>query len=108
MKPIGLRDGELAELQRLCASSPRLERARLFGSRARCTHRPGSDLDLVLNGSALADGDVAALYGAFDQSRLPYKVDLVLVDAHLSPAIRASIERDGVDVFVRSAASRIV
>tara|TARA_Y100001933_G_C18822271_1_gene489776 strand:+ start:66 stop:365 length:300 start_codon:yes stop_codon:yes gene_type:complete len=51
---------------------------RAFGSRVKGTHRPHSDLDLVL----VADGKVDLktiflLEEAFDESDLPYKVDIL-------------------------------
>ena len=53
-------------------------RVHVFGSRAAGRVKPWSDLDLVLEG----DGPVpwsamAELAEAFDESRLPWKVDLV-------------------------------
>ena len=50
----------------------------VFGSRADGTPKPWSDLDLVLSGDgALPLAVIAALREAFDESALPWKVDLV-------------------------------
>jgi predicted nucleotidyltransferase len=49
-----------------------------FGSRAVRTAKPYSDLDLAVIGAApLSLGTLAALAEAFDESALPYKVDVV-------------------------------
>ena len=50
----------------------------MFGSRASWTARDSSDLDLALEGdSALDHGTIVALEAAFEESILPYKVDLI-------------------------------
>lgn len=67
-----------------------------FGSRARGTPKPYSDLDLVVLGTEpLSLATTAALSEAFSESDLPWKVDVVdwmLTD----PAFRRIIERDRV------------
>lgn len=51
----------------------------VFGSRANGKNRKFSDLDLLLDqqGVALPEAVLLALREAFDESPLPYKVDLV-------------------------------
>lgn len=52
--------------------------AGVFGSRAGGEPKPWSDLDLVMEGpSPLPLPVIAALAEAFDESALPFKVDLV-------------------------------
>jgi predicted nucleotidyltransferase len=49
-----------------------------FGSRAKGAARTSSDLDLAIDaGRKLALTELSALNGAFEDSDLPYKVDLV-------------------------------
>ncbi len=53
-------------------------RVHVFGSRAAGRARPNSDLDLVLDaGAELPLGVIAQLREAFDESVLPWSVDLV-------------------------------
>jgi uncharacterized protein len=59
----------------------------IFGSRARGTHRPYSDLDLLLEATPpLSETYLDRLNEDFEESELPYKVDLVpqekLLDAY--------------------------
>jgi uncharacterized protein len=62
----------------LRAHLPETVTVRVFGSRAAGTCKPLSDLDLVLDGNApLPLQMIAALAEAFDESDLPFKVDLV-------------------------------
>jgi len=68
----------------------------VFGSRARGTAKPWSDLDLALGApSPLPLALLAALAEAFDESALPWKVDLV-DRATVSPVFATIIDRDKV------------
>lgn len=83
-----------AILQRHLAAGTRVF---VFGSRATLAAKPRSDLDLSLEGPApLALATLASLADAFDESPLPWKVDLVdralasaafgkLIDEHKLP-----------------------
>ncbi len=63
-----------------------------FGSRAtRRRVKRFSDLDLVIDGPELSLRDSAMLAGALDESRLPFKVDVVELWS-LTPEFRARIE----------------
>lgn len=51
----------------------------IFGSRSKGNHRPLSDLDIVSKGS-LTKVQASEIKEKFEESNLPYKVDLVLWD----------------------------
>lgn len=69
-----------------------------FGSRARWTAKPHSDLDLAVISAAPLSLDVsAALANAFAESDLPWRVDVVDW-ATTSDSFRKIIERDKVVV----------
>lgn len=71
-------------------------RVRVFGSRARQTARPGSDLDLLIEAERrLTSLERALLADAFEESDLPFRVDLV-EELSLSSAFKASILTDAV------------
>lgn len=62
----------------LRAHLPRDARAWVFGSRATGRARPASDLDLAIDAQRpLTLDECAVLNDAFDQSDLPYTVDVV-------------------------------
>ena len=67
-------------------------RVRVFGSRARRRMaKPYSDLDLLVLGAPLGPELRGALEEAFDESDLPFRVDIAEA-AMLSPEFRALIE----------------
>ena len=71
------------------------QRVRVFGSRARHTAKPYSDLDLLVLGTPLGAELRGTLEEAFDESDLPFRVDIVEA-AKLSPEFRALIELQAV------------
>ncbi len=76
---LALNEAELAEVRSILAMHlPAEVRVDVFGSRAGGRVKPYSDLDLVLEGSsALPPALIGTLAEAFDESLLPFKVDLV-------------------------------
>lgn len=90
----------------LCLHGPRPCRVWAFGSRVRGRARRFSDLDLDLAvdaGGPLTFGDTAPLADAFEESALPWRVDVVdLVTC--SPAFRREIQSHAVLVFESGAA----
>ncbi len=76
-----------------------VERAVLFGSRAKGTHKPGSDIDLALVGPRLDWRTVGRIYDALDDLLLPYRFSLIVLDEMTDPEVAAHISRVGVPVF---------
>ena len=81
---------------------PRVEKAILFGSRARGDHRPRSDVDLAIVAPGLDAGGWRALLEAVEtQARTLIGRDLVLY-RETSGAFRQEIDRFGVVVYERA------
>lgn len=74
----GIQDREWALVRRILAAWLPGREVRLFGSRARGTHKPYSDLDLVIMGDTPTDlSTLGQLQEAFASSDLPWRVDVV-------------------------------
>ena len=85
----------------LRAQLPENARVLVFGSRATGRTRRASDLDLAVDcGRPLTRAESGALDEAFDESDLPYRVDVVDLRG-VSEGFGASVERDGVALEVR-------
>lgn len=80
----------------LKAHLPKGTLAWAFGSRVTWAAKPFSDLDIALEGAAPLPPDVLIdLEEAFDASDLPWKVDVIDLNA-VSPEFRAIVERQRV------------
>ena len=95
----GLSAATLAEIARVLSAFPEVERAILFGSRAKGTHRPGSDIDLALLGPALDWRVLGRIEDAFDASSLPYRFSLLHRNAETPPEVGAHIARVGRAIY---------
>lgn len=99
----GLPDAESRRLLALFAAHPAVERVWLYGSRAMVRHRPGSDVDLSLEGPQLKHDDLLALMERIDDLLLPWKVDLALM-TDLNDDIRDLLRRVGMVLLERTGA----
>lgn len=68
----------------------------LFGSRAKGTHREGSDIDLAVRAPSLTIEQRNRTLLAYDALELPWKLDLVVYDLIHEPALREHIDRVGI------------
>ena len=59
--------------------SPEIGTAYIFGSRALNTHRPDSDLDILIDDhQKILPETLTKINDDFEQSDIPYKIDLVI------------------------------
>ena len=101
MPSFGLSDKTLATVRSILADHAAVEKAILYGSRAKGNYRKGSDIDLTLVGSGLNLHLLAEIAGRLDDSAIPYQVDLSLKDQIDNPNLLEHIERVGVVFYQR-------
>ena len=105
MSDLAARTGQpaqsIAAIQQVLAACPAVERAVLYGSRAKGNYKRGSDIDLTLKGAALSYRDLLRLMGELDDLLLPYMIDLSLYAQIDNPALREHIDRVGVVFYAR-------
>ncbi len=94
MTPPGLTELEVGLLGRVFGAHPEVRAVRLFGSRAKGTHKPWSDVDLALSGE-LNELGAAAIAAELDELPLPYLFDVVVFEQVRLPALHEHIERVG-------------
>jgi len=98
----GLSDATLATVQAILASCPAVETAIVYGSRAKGNFSMGSDIDLTLVGAALTQDMLSHLVGQFEESNLPYQVDLSILRYIDNPSLREHVERVGKVLYQRT------
>ncbi len=91
----GLSEKTFAAVCCVLARHPEIEQAILFGSRAKGTFKPGSDIDLVLKGQGLSQRILNRVYDELDDLPIPYEFSIVLDDKMTDPEVRAHVDRVG-------------
>ena len=98
----GLHEATLEKIRNVFARFPAIEKAMLYGSRAKGNFKTGSDIDVTLYGEALTPDLRDAIATALDDLLLPYGIDLSLFDAIDHAKLREHIERVGVVLYERA------
>ncbi|MEX1113826.1 MAG: nucleotidyltransferase domain-containing protein [Akkermansiaceae bacterium] len=103
----GLSDGTLERIRGVLARFPEVECAILYGSRAKGTHRPGSDIDLTLRGECLDSTLLTRIDNELDDLLLPYQMDLSLLSSLTHAPLLDHIHRVGVVLYEKSSKSLV-
>lgn len=99
----GLSTETLDEIQRVLAAEPQVQTAILYGSRAKGTHRNGSDIDLAITGDGLASDTLGRIRLALDEGPLPYRFDVAILEQLKHPPLLDHIRRVGIPIYERAA-----
>ena len=99
MNPHGLSTETVGSICAVFAQHPAVERAVLYGSRAKGNYKPGSDIDLSLHGAALSLQELWAINDELDELLLPYSIDLLIFDTLQHEKLKEHIERVGVVLY---------
>jgi predicted nucleotidyltransferase len=97
----GLTEEAVAKICAVLARFPEIDKAILYGSRAKGNYKPGSDIDLTLCGKALTPDVRSAVASELDDLLLPYTIDLSIYDELNHAKLREHIERVGVVFYER-------
>ncbi len=101
--PYGLKDSELTNLKALFAKNDRLERVILYGSRAKGTYKPFSDVDITLVGRELTHSDLNRMILDIDDLLLPYMFDISIFHTLKSSDLIDHINRRGIVIYEKDA-----
>jgi len=99
MKPVALRNKDLAVLRAACRQFPAVREVRVFGSRAAGTAHRASDLDLAISAPTATASDWAELCDALENAPLIYELDLVRPERTTNERLKEKIAREGVTVY---------
>ncbi len=102
MNDIGLTDNEQQRLCQLFSKMPRVEKAVVYGSRAKGCNRRFSDVDLTLMGNELTRQDLRNVVNEIDDLLLPYEFDLSLFSQLTNDALIDHIKRVGKTIYEKS------
>ena len=101
MKPLfGLDSSTIAKIQDVLRRYHEIEKAVIYGSRAKGNYREGSDIDLTLLGNVNTK-IVAKVLDELDESFLPYTFDISAYDSLKNDKLREHIDRVGKEFYRR-------
>ena len=104
--PYGLSNETVGGIRNVFARHPVVDAAVLFGSRAKGNFKPGSDIDLTLQGASLTSKELGAIADEVYDLLLPYEVDLSLFAQIENAELLEHIQRVGVVFYRRSGGGR--
>ena len=92
----GLSEKTLNTLNSIFRKYPDIRQVILYGSRAKGNYRNGSDIDLTIKaGENFNFDNLLRISGDFDDSDMPYFVDVSIYDKLSNPDLKAHIDRVG-------------
>ncbi len=97
----GLPEATIEKVLAVFALFPQIEKALLYGSRAKGNFKRGSDIDLTLFGENLSPKQLGEIEEALDELLLPYTIDLSLYAELNHAELREQIDRFGVVFYER-------
>ncbi len=97
----GLSEATVEKICGVFVHFPEVEKAVLYGSRAKGNYKTGSDIDLTLYGAKLTHSLCATIASELDDLLLPYTIDLSVFDELNHDKLREHIERVGVVFYQR-------
>lgn len=98
----GLPKTTIEKIRGVFARFPEIDKAVLYGSRAKGNYQAGSDIDLTLYGDALTPDLCDKIANELDDLLLPYTIDLSLFDELDHVKLREHIERVGVTFYEKA------
>ena len=102
MSSFGITEKTYTMLLELFNSHPEVEEVWLFGSRAKSTHKKGSDIDLAIKGDNCTPDLVLTIASqANEELPIPYQVDIIDYNSIDNTDLKDHIDRVGV-LFYRN------
>ena len=95
----GLTERDMQTLTGILQKYPEVKSVYLFGSRAKGTHKQGSDIDLAVVNEGGSDKTLRAIKADFEESSLPYNVDVASLATVEHRELKEHIDRMGVAIY---------
>lgn len=97
----GLSESNINLIISIFKAATEVEEVILFGSRAKGSYRPGSDIDLAIKGPELTHSQFLDLLIKLDELDLLYRIDVVRYESIKNQDLLDHIRRVGVRVYAR-------
>lgn len=98
----GLKPEVLASINSVFVRFPQVDRVVLYGSRAKGNYRPGSDIDLALEGDNLGLSELNTIASELDELLLPYTIDISIRHKIENTDLKEHIHRAGIVLYEKA------
>ena len=82
-------------------ANAKVDKAYVFGSRAKGNYRPDSDIDIAIKGIDITLNDILKMSVAFEDKGIKNKIDLIDYTSIKEPALQEHIVRVGIEFYSR-------
>lgn len=98
----GLLDVDIEIIMQILRKYPKVEHAYIFGSRAKCNFKNGSDVDIALKGTDLDFDTISQVsYWLNEETNMPYRFDVLNYKSINEPKLQEHIDRVGIEIYSR-------
>lgn len=97
----GLEQHTIDDIVAILKQYPKIDKATIFGSRAKGNYRPDSDIDIAIKGQDIAYKDVINISVKIDDLNIGLSVDLLNYHTIKEPALKEHIDRVGIEFYSR-------
>lgn len=102
MDKFGLEENVIKDIVNILKKYSEVERAVIFGSRARGNYRKGSDIDIALFGDKLTSSINTKIFYEIEDLYLIYKIDLINFNTLLKEELLTKdILKEGVEIYAK-------
>lgn len=97
----GLEQNIIDKLISVFEQNSKVDKAYIFGSRAKGNYRPDSDIDIAIKGQDITTDDIISMSVAFESKGINYKIDLINYHSIKEPDLKEHIDRVGIEFYSR-------
>jgi len=94
----GIKQEVWQKISEIIYSDSSVDRAILFGSRAKGNFRDNSDIDIAIKGKNITYDNFASIKNKLDELDIPQKIDLILYENIDNKDLISHIERLGIEI----------
>lgn len=98
---IGITSELLEKIRSIILRYSKIDRAVIFGSRARGNYKKTSDIDICIYGREMSCMDINLMEDKLRQLNTPLDFDVVYFENISKEVLKRNIEEDGVEIYVK-------
>lgn len=96
----GLKTQDIEFIMKTISEFPEIEKAVIFGSRAKGNYKPGSDIDIAVYGENVSFSTISKLHAILEEeSPMPYFIDIFDYTHSDSSDLKGHVDRVGITIY---------